>query len=63
MRIINDKFCNRSYLITKMVRLLDKLWNHFSPCLYDLQGKLERAGLSVLNDEVVYIENKENGDV
>ena len=38
------KFCSRSYLITKMVRLLDKLWNQLEVDLRELQVKL------VLND-------------
>lgn len=45
------------------MRSLDRLWNQFEPDLYRLQEKLERAGLALINDEVTYVEDKENGHV
>src|SRR6266540_1145058 len=49
------------YLLFKMVRSLDRLWNQFEPDLYRLQEKLERAGLALINGEVTYIEeDKDN---
>lgn len=43
-----------------MVRSLDRLWNQFEPDLYQLQEKLERAGLVLINGEVTYIEEDNN---
>jgi hypothetical protein len=43
------------------VRSLDRLWNQFEPDLYQLQAKLEQAGLALINGEVTY--NEENGNV
>ena len=47
MRSKNNKFCNRSYLITKMVRLVDKLWNQLELDLRELQQNLELEGIVI----------------
>jgi hypothetical protein len=46
-----------------MVRLLDSVWNHFIPSLYLMQRKLQSFGLVMINDEVVYIGDKDTYDV
>jgi hypothetical protein len=37
-----------------MVHSLDCCWNHLLPGLYILQSKLEKYGLTLVNDEISY---------
>jgi len=45
------------------VRVLDYRWNHFVPSLYLLHSKLDKFGLGFINGEVVYLGDKELGNV
>jgi hypothetical protein len=45
------------------VRQLDYRWNHFEPSLYLLHSKLEKFGFAFINEKVVYLGDKELGDV
>lgn len=38
-----------------MVRVLDYRWNHFVPSLYLLHSKLEKCGLTLINNRIVYL--------
>lgn len=48
---------------SEMVRVLDCCWNHFIPSLYLLHDKLANLGVVFINDNVVYLGDKEVGDV
>ena len=48
---------------TNLVRQLDCYWNRLCSSLYLLQEKLADIGIAIVNDEVVYISEKENADV
>lgn len=46
-----------------MVRQVNYRWNHFVPSLYLLHSKLDKFGLALINGKVVYLGDKELGDV
>lgn len=58
-QIKSPSFAEALYL----VRVTDSRWNHFVPSLYLLHSKLERFGFAFINDKVVYLGDKEFGDV
>ena len=57
------KLWNILYLITTLVRSLDKRWNQFIPSVYLLAKRLESLGCEYHNGIVTYVDFEEENDV
>ena len=50
----NAEFEKLTYLLSKMVGVVDKKWNQVLPSLYVLQSRLEKLGVIYVNNKVIY---------
>jgi hypothetical protein len=54
----NAGFEKLTYLLPKMVGVLDKRWSQILPSLYVLQSRLEKLGVIYANNKVSYVDRE-----